>query len=111
MVTHTLVLSFPDEMSEKDRDRFFADGAEVVLGSGFAQSYDYWPSISVPSAVSVSVFVASALVQIRCADVESARKLFAHPPLGEYAKRWHNRFAFQIVAVNTADRPAEHDSR
>jgi hypothetical protein len=111
MVTHTLVVSFPDDMSEADRARFFADGAAVVLGSGFAQSYRHWPSVSVPSAVGQSAFVASALVQIRCADVESMGKLFAHPALAEYAKRWRGRFPFQVVAVNTADRLTESDSR
>lgn len=103
MVTHTLVVSFPDHMSQADRDRFFADGAAVVLGTGFAQSYRHWPSVSLTSAVDQSAFVASALVQIRCAGIESARQLFAHPSLAEYAKRWRSRFPFQVVAVNTTD--------
>ena len=111
MVTHTLVLSFPDAMSEKDRELFFRDGAAVVLGSGLAESYHHWTGVSVPSAVDASTFAASAMVQIRCADVESLRKLFAHPPLGEYAKRWRSEFPFRVVAINTAGPPAEPDPR
>lgn len=111
MVTHTLVLSFPDAMSEVDRKRFFAEGAEVVLSSGIAESYQYWPGVRVPSAVDASTFAASALVQIRCASAELLQRLFAHPPLGEYARRWRSQFPFQVVAINTEDQPGQSDAR
>lgn len=105
-MTHTLVFQFAKRMSAADRDRFFSEGSALVLGSGFAQSYRHWPHIPLSDdvgAVVAPVFVATAMAQIRCADLDSMRKLFAYPPLLGFVQRWQAEFPYEAVSVNTEE--------
>ncbi|MFE0379344.1 hypothetical protein ACFW1M_28075 [Streptomyces inhibens] len=106
MVTHTLVFQFTDDMSEADRARFFREGSALVLGSGLAVSYRHWPHVPLTDDVGAAVapvFVPSAMAQIKCADLATMRKLFAHPPLMEFVQQWQARFPYKAVSVNTED--------
>jgi hypothetical protein len=102
MVTHTIIFSFPEEMTEADRDQFFTEGTAMTLGSGLVESYAHKRSIPLSSDVS-SALVPSALAQIRYADLEAMRKYLTHPPVGEFVRRWQLRFPYQAVSVNTED--------
>ncbi|MER5618067.1 hypothetical protein [Streptomyces sp. NPDC002215] len=106
MVTHTLVFGFPDAMSEADRARFFREGSALVLGSGFADSYRHWPHVPLTDDVGAAlapVFVPSEMAQIKCADLDTMRRLFAHPPLLDFVQRWQAQFPYRAVSVNTKD--------
>jgi hypothetical protein len=106
MVTHTIVFSFPDDMSEADRDQFFSEGSAVVLASGFAEAYLHGrniPIVDEAAAALPPIFAASAIAYVRCADIDSAKKLFAHAPLGEFVKQWQAKFPYKAVSVNTQD--------
>ncbi|MCX5339148.1 hypothetical protein [Streptomyces atratus] len=106
MVTHTLVFQFTGAMTEEDRARFFREGAALVLGSGLAESYRHWPHTPLSDEVGAAVapvFVPSAMAQIKCADLDTMRKLFAYPPLMEFVQQWQARFPYKAVSVNTED--------
>jgi hypothetical protein len=103
MVTHTLIFSFLEEMSEMDRAQFFSEASAVILGSGLAESYQQRRHIPLPGDANSPVFVASAMAQVRCADLDAIQKLFTHPPLGEFVQRWQAKFPYQVVWVNTED--------
>jgi hypothetical protein len=105
MVTHTILFSFPDEMSEADRDEFFREGIEMALESGLVLSYEHRPSIPLPTHVEPA-FVPSAIAQMRYADLESLRKYLQHPPVAEFVRRWRERFPYRAVSVNTEDLPS-----
>lgn len=104
MVTHTILFAFPDEMSQADRDAFFREGIEMAMDSGLVLSYEYRPSITLPTHVAPA-FVPSAMAQIRYADVESLRKYLTHPPVAKFVRRWRERFPYRAVSVNTEDVP------
>lgn len=106
MVTHTILFSFPDEMSEADRDEFFREGTKMALDSGLVLSYTHQPSIPLPTQVEPA-FVPSAMAQIRHADIESLQKYLRHPPVAEFVRRWRERFAYRAVSVNTEDFPTQ----
>jgi hypothetical protein len=106
MVTHTLVFSFPDEMSEADRDQFFREGSALVLGSGLAESYEHKrhiPLVSGAATPASPVFAASRVARIRCASLDAMQELFAYPPLAEFVRRWQRRFPYKVVVANTED--------
>jgi len=103
MVTHTLVFSFPDQMSDADRDQFFSEGSALILDSGLVESYEHKRSIPVASDVNASAFVASAIARARCADLDTMRKFFAYPPLIQFVRRWQDKFPYDVVWVNTED--------
>lgn len=106
MVMHTLIFSFPEQMSQADRDQFFREGSALVLGSRLAESYEHKRHIPVTSDAAAStspVFAASGVARIRCASLEAMRELFAYPPLGEFVRRWQSRFPYQVVSANTED--------
>jgi hypothetical protein len=106
MVTHTLIFSFPDDMTEADREQFFSEGSDLVLGSGLAESYQYKRHIPLASNAGTSaspVFTASVVTQIRCASLDVMRRLFAYQPLGDFTRRWHEKFPYNVVSVNTED--------
>jgi hypothetical protein len=110
MVTHTILFSFPDEMSAADRDEFFREGTEMALETGLVVSYEYRPSIPLPTRVEPA-FVPSAMSQIRYADLESLQKYLKHPAVGEFVLRWRERFSYRAVSVNTEDFPAPTPAR
>ncbi|QMU67345.1 hypothetical protein [Streptacidiphilus sp. P02-A3a] len=106
MVTHTLVFSFPADMTEADRDRFFQEGSALVLGSGLAESYEHRrhiPLVDDVGEVLAPVFVASAIAQVRCRDLDAMRRLFAYPALGAFVQRWQRQFPYQAVTINSQD--------
>ena len=102
MVTHTILFSFPPEMSQADRDEFFREGTQMALDSGFVESYVHkW---SIPLSTNVEpAFVPSAMAQIRYLDLESMRKYLLHPPVIEFVRKWRERFPYRAVSVNTED--------
>ncbi|MEV4517959.1 hypothetical protein AB0K00_54515 [Dactylosporangium sp. NPDC049525] len=102
MVTHTILFSFPDEMSQADRDEFFREGTVMALESGLVLSYAHQASIQLPTHVEPA-FVPSAMAQIRYADVASLQRYLTHPPVGEFVQRWRAKFPYRAVSVNTED--------
>jgi hypothetical protein len=105
MVTHTLVFSFPETMPKPDREQFFSELGEAVLGTGLAQSFIHKPHLPLPSDAHAPVFVSSGLAEVRCADLAALEKLSVHPLLGEFVLRWHGRFPYQVVWVNSDAAP------
>jgi hypothetical protein len=106
MVTHTLLFSFPEEMTEADRERFFREGSALILGSGLARSYEYKRHIPLASDAAREApaeFTASAVALIKCASHEAMRELFAYPSLGEFVRSWQARFPYRVVTANTED--------
>jgi hypothetical protein len=106
MVTHTLLLSFPGDMTQADRDQFFREGSGLVLGSGLADSYEHArhvPLDSGASAAAAPVFATSEMVRIRCSSLGVLRNLLAYPPLGEFVRRWQGKFPYKVASANTED--------
>lgn len=102
MVTHTILFAFPDEMTQADRDEFFAEGTAMALDSGLVESYQYKQAIPLETHVQ-PVFVPSAMSQIRYADIDAMQAYLRHPAVKAFVRRWQSRFSYQAVSVNTAD--------
>jgi hypothetical protein len=102
MVTHTIFFAFPDEMTDADRAEFFREGTAMALDSGLVESYVHKPAIPLPTHVAPA-FVPSVMAQAKYADLESLRKYLVHPPVGEFVRKWQQRFPYQAVSANTED--------
>ncbi len=102
MVTHTIFFAFPDEMTEADRAEFFREGTAMALASDLVESYVHKPSIPLPTHVAPA-FVPSAMAQMRYPDLASLQKYLTHPPVGEFVRKWQQKFPYQAVSVNTED--------
>ncbi len=103
MVTHTLIFSFPAEMSEAHREQFFREGSAIAIGSGLVESYRHERHIPLANDENSPVFVASALARVSHADVDTMRRYVEYPPVREFVRRWQARFPYQVVWVNTED--------
>jgi hypothetical protein len=110
MVTHTILVAFPDEMTQADRDEFFREGTQMALDSGLVLSYHHQPSIPLVAQVE-PVFVPSAMAQIKHADLDSLQRYLKHPPVAEFVRRWRARFSYRAVSVNTEDLPSPTPAR
>jgi hypothetical protein len=102
MVMHTIFFAFPDTMTDADRAEFFREGTEMALDSGLVESYVHKPNIKLPTHVSPA-FVPTEMAQMRYPDIESLQKYLKHPPVGEFVKKWQQKFPYQAVSVNTED--------
>lgn len=100
MIIHTLVFSFADAMPDDERDQFFAEMKEVVIGSGLADKIDYTPHLRLPDDDYAPVFVASAIAELRCKDLPTLEKLSAYPPLNEFRENWQAKYPYKVVWVN-----------
>ena len=103
MLTHTLVFSFPDAMSGSDRERFSGELADIITGSGIADSFAYREHIPLGDESHAPVFVSSAIAEVRCADLAALEKLAAHPPLAQHIEHWMSVFPYRVVWVNIED--------
>ncbi|MFE0171393.1 hypothetical protein ACFWZ2_03685 [Streptomyces sp. NPDC059002] len=100
MIIHTLVFSFSDEMPDAERDQFFVEMTEVILGSGLAEKIDHKPHFRLPDDDYAPVFVSSAIAEISCKDLPTLQKLTGYPELGKFRDKWQAKYPYKVIWVN-----------
>jgi hypothetical protein len=99
MTIHTLIFSFPDNMTQQDQDEFFSEIAPVMLASG-AEKFEHRPHQGLPADEHAPVFIASAIAQIQYPDLDTIAAAFRDPALGEFMGKWQGRFPYKVVWAN-----------
>ena len=100
MITHTLIYSFPPEMTEQDRKQFFDEIGAMMLGEGKASRFQRWEHQPLPGGDHAPVFTATDEAQFDFADLDALAAASALPALREFMGRWQARFPYQLVWAN-----------
>lgn len=100
MIIHTLVYSFPAEMTDNDRDEFFHEVASIMLNRGHAQKVEYRPHLRLPADDHAPVFIASDISQVTFPDLDALAATSALPAMHEFMAKWQQRYPYQVVWVN-----------
>ncbi len=100
MLTHTMIVSFNDQIADAELDRFLAEMEELVAASGLTQRFASRHHVRIPADDHAPAFVASAIVQIDVADVAALNASFAVDGLEELIDRWQSRHPYRVVWAN-----------
>jgi hypothetical protein len=100
MIVHTLIYSFPDAMTGRDREQFFREVETIMLGEGGASKFTYRPHLPLPSDAHAPVFAATDIAQVGFDSLDAIGKANALPAMGEFMARWQARFPYKVVWAN-----------
>jgi hypothetical protein len=100
MIIHTLIYSFPAEMPEQDRTRFFEELESLSLGDGGATQIGYQRHLPTPNDEHAPIFGATDVAQISFADLDAVQKMSDLPALADFITRWQQKFPYKLVWVN-----------
>jgi hypothetical protein len=102
MITHTLVFSFPAEMSVEERDQFFTDIRQLLVDRGGAAKFEHHAHLPAAEDEHAPVFVASAIAQVQFSDLAQLAAASALPELEALIGRWQSRYPYKVVWTNHA---------
>jgi hypothetical protein len=102
MITHTLVFSFPVEMTAEDRDQFFTEISHLMVDRGGATSFEHRAHQPAAGDEHAPVFVASAIAQVQFSELNQVGAASALPDLQSFIGRWQSRYPYKAVWVNHA---------
>jgi hypothetical protein len=102
MITHTLVFSFPVEMSAEEQDQFFIEIRQLMVDQGGAARFEHHAHLPAAGDEYAPVFVASAIAQVQFSDLDQVDTASALPELQASIGRWQSRYPYKVVWANHA---------
>ncbi|MET9826290.1 MULTISPECIES: hypothetical protein [Streptomyces] len=100
MIHHTTIVSFENPIPDSDLKQYLTEFEDLVMGSGLVESVAAQPHIRVPGDDHAPVAVASAVVQLRLADLDALNATFTMPGAVDLIKRWQSRHPYKVIWVN-----------
>ncbi|WP_280266026.1 hypothetical protein [Nocardia wallacei] len=100
MIHHTMIVAFDDPIPASVLDQYLEEFEQLVMGSGAVESVAAGHHIRVPGDDHAPVAVASAILQLRLADLEALNAIFALPGSVDLIKRWQSRHPYKAIWVN-----------
>jgi hypothetical protein len=100
MISHTMIVSFNQPIPDDELDQFLNDMEKVMTDSGYIESFASRRHIRVPADDHSPVFTATAIVQLRLADLDALNASFTTPGLEEFIGRWQSRHPYRVVWAN-----------
>jgi hypothetical protein len=100
MIIHTLIYSFPDTMTDQDREQFFRELETMMLGEGGATKFTYRSHLPLPNDAHAPVFAATDIAQLGFDSLHAIEEASALPALREFMVRWQARFPYNVVWAN-----------
>lgn len=100
MITHTMIVSFDQPVPDAELDQYLSDIEQAVLATGFAESVETRRHLPVPGEDAIPALIATAIVQISVADLDTLAKSFTAPELHEVIERWQARHSYRVAWAN-----------
>ncbi|WP_405162699.1 hypothetical protein OG203_41590 [Nocardia sp. NBC_01499] len=100
MINHTMIVSFDQPLPDTALDQYLADIEQVMLGSGLVQSFAAGHHIAVPGEEAIPALIATAIVQIGVADIDTLAQAFTAPGMHEVIHRWQSRHPYKVAWAN-----------
>ncbi|SPL99074.1 unnamed protein product [[Actinomadura] parvosata subsp. kistnae] len=95
-----MIVAFESPIPASELDRYLKEFEELVMGSGVAESFAARHHIRVPGDDHAPVAVASAILQLRLADLDALHATFTMPGAADLIKRWQARHPYKAIWVN-----------
>ncbi|MFF0591456.1 hypothetical protein ACFYWD_36470 [Streptomyces sp. NPDC003781] len=100
MIHHTMIVAFDNPIPASELDQYLKEFQELVKGSGLVESVAARHHIRVPGDDHAPVAVASAIVQLRVADLDALKATFTMPGAADLIKRWQGRHPYKAIWAN-----------
>lgn len=100
MIHHTMIVAFNSPIPASELDAYIKEFEELVTGSGTVESVAARHHIRVPGDDHAPVAVASAILQLRVADLDALNATFALPGAVDLIRRWQSRYPYQAIWAN-----------
>ncbi|MFD7711073.1 hypothetical protein ACFV6E_13805 [Streptomyces sp. NPDC059785] len=100
MIDHTMIVAFDTPIPAHELDQYLKELEELVMGFGPVESFAARHHIRVPGDDHAPVAVASAVVQLRLADLDALNATFTMPGTADLIKRWQSRHPYKAIWVN-----------
>ncbi|MEU7140920.1 hypothetical protein ABZ942_15825 [Nocardia sp. NPDC046473] len=100
MINHTMIVSFDHPLPDSTLDQYLTDIEQVMLGTGLVQSFVSRRHLAVPGEAAIPALIATAIVQIGVADIDTLAKAFTLPGLHEVIDRWQSRHPYKVAWAN-----------
>ncbi|MBU8828762.1 hypothetical protein [Mycolicibacterium goodii] len=100
MITHTMLVSFADPISDEELDRFISDIEKAMADTGVVRRFQAQRHIAVDGEQAIPAFIATAVLQFGVASEADLATLFAAPGAGAVIHTWQARHPYRVAWVN-----------
>lgn len=100
MINHTMIVSFDQPLPAGELDQYLTDIEGVMLDTGFVQSVAVRRHIGIPGEEVIPALIATAIVQVALADIDTLAKAFSVPALHEVIEHWQSRHPYKVAWAN-----------
>lgn len=100
MINHTMIVSFDRPLPDGELDRYLADIEKVLRDTGFVQSVATGRHLPVPGEDAIPALIATAIVQVTVADIDTLAQAFTAPGLHEVIDHWQSRHPYRVAWAN-----------
>ncbi|QIS20241.1 hypothetical protein [Nocardia terpenica] len=100
MINHTMIVSFDRPLPDGELDRYLADIEKVMLDTGFVQSVATRRHLPVPGEDAIPALIATAIVQVTVADIDTLAQAFTAPGMHEVIDHWQSRHPYKVAWAN-----------
>jgi FAD/FMN-containing dehydrogenase len=100
MIHHTMIIAFDSPIPTSELDEYLKEFEELVTDSGLVESFAARHHIRVPGDDHAPLAVASAVLQLRLADLDALNATFTMPGALDLVGRWQDRHPYRVIWVN-----------
>jgi hypothetical protein len=100
MITHTMLVSFEDPITDSELDQFLSDIGEAMKATGVVERFSAERHIPVSGEEAIPAFIATAVLQFSVTDRDALATLFAAPGAGEIIHKWQASHPYKVAWVN-----------
>ncbi|MGW7531608.1 hypothetical protein [Amycolatopsis sp. NPDC054798] len=100
MITHTMIVSFEKPVPDSELDQYLTDIKQAMLATGFAESVETRKHLPIPGEDAIPALIATAIVQVTVADLDTLAKSFTAPELHAVIDRWQARHSYRVAWAN-----------
>ncbi|CAL9322765.1 MULTISPECIES: hypothetical protein [Streptomyces] len=100
MFTHTMLVSFENQISDADLDQFLSDIENSMKETGVVRRYSARRHVPVAGEEAIPAFIATAVLEFGVDTVEDLATMFAAPGAGEVIHTWQARHPYKVAWVN-----------
>ncbi|MCX3063442.1 hypothetical protein [Streptomyces beihaiensis] len=100
MINHTMLVQFTEPVPDHDLDQYLTDMEKAVKDAGVRVSFAARRHLRVPGEEAIPALIATAVVQIGVADLETLGALFTAPGVEAVFDKWRTRYPYNVAWAN-----------
>jgi hypothetical protein len=100
MITHTLLVAFPDQTPSDILDQFLHELTDSMTATGLVRRAAAAKHIPTPGEEALPAFIGSALLQFDVDDRSALGGVFANKAVEDMIQQWQTRYPYRMAWVN-----------